>query len=150
MAKIADSQVRAACEADCAALASLSGELGYPATPQGIAQRLAAIAGNRDHEVLVACTGDGSVAGWADVSVQWLLSRDPYAVLHGLVVAEGQRSQGIGRRLLAAAEEWAREQGVTTLLVRSNVVRADAHRFYEREGYGRKKTSAVFEKALKK
>jgi GNAT superfamily N-acetyltransferase len=58
------------------------------------------------------------------------------------------RSHGIGKILLQEAEKWAKARGVTRALVRSRVAREDAHRFYEREGYIRVKTSAVFEKSL--
>jgi len=47
-----------------------------------------------------------------------------------------------------AAEQWARVHGFALMRVRSNVVRERAHRFYEREGYARVKTQAVFRKAL--
>ena len=43
---------------------------------------------------------------------------------------------------------WAREHGFGSILVRSQVMREDAHRFYLREGYAQTKTSAVFSKAF--
>jgi GNAT superfamily N-acetyltransferase len=45
-----------------------------------------------------------------------------------------RRSQGIGKRLLDAAKDWARERGATHLELDSGDARLDAHRFYEREG----------------
>ncbi len=50
-----------------------------------------------------------------------------------LVVHPERRSQGIGKRLLDAAKDWARERGATHLELDSAVYRKDAHRFYERE-----------------
>jgi len=41
-----------------------------------------------------------------------------------------------------------REHGLRRALVRSQIAREAAHRFYLREGYARIKTSAVFEKDL--
>ena len=41
---------------------------------------------------------------------------------------------GVGRALLAAASDWARERGCTHLALSSGPGRKDAHRFYEREG----------------
>lgn len=55
---------------------------------------------------------------------------------------------GVGATLLAAAEAWAAARGHDTLRVRSNVIRVDAHRFYERLGYERVKQSLVFQKHL--
>jgi|ERR1035441_877403 GNAT superfamily N-acetyltransferase len=45
-----------------------------------------------------------------------------------------RRSQGIGAALLNAVKEWARRAGATHLELDSGLARADAHRFYEREG----------------
>ena len=51
-----------------------------------------------------------------------------------LAVSPGHRSQGVGKELLDAAKRWARERGATHLELDSSDARADAHRFYEREG----------------
>jgi GNAT superfamily N-acetyltransferase len=45
-----------------------------------------------------------------------------------------RRSQGVGAALLNAVKEWARTAGATHLELDSGLARADAHRFYEREG----------------
>jgi hypothetical protein len=46
------------------------------------------------------------------------------------------------------AEEWARQQGLGNIVVRSRATREAAHRFYLREGYAQTKISAVFTKIL--
>lgn len=51
-----------------------------------------------------------------------------------LAVDPERRSRGVGTALLAAAREWARGAGATHLELDSGLARADAHRFYEREG----------------
>jgi GNAT superfamily N-acetyltransferase len=51
-----------------------------------------------------------------------------------LAVHPERRSEGIGKRLLDAARDWARERGATHLELDSAEARSDAHRFYEREG----------------
>ena len=45
-----------------------------------------------------------------------------------------RRSQRVGMALLNAAKDWARNAGATHLELDSGLARADAHRFYEREG----------------
>jgi GNAT superfamily N-acetyltransferase len=50
-----------------------------------------------------------------------------------LAVSPEHRSQGVGKALLDAAKQWARERGATHLELDSGEARADAHRFYERE-----------------
>jgi GNAT superfamily N-acetyltransferase len=51
-----------------------------------------------------------------------------------LAVHPERRSEGIGKRLLDAARDWARERGATHFELDSAEARSDAHRFYEREG----------------
>jgi GNAT superfamily N-acetyltransferase len=50
-----------------------------------------------------------------------------------LAVSPEHRSEGIGKALLDAAKDWARERGGTHLELDSADTRVDAHRFYERE-----------------
>jgi GNAT superfamily N-acetyltransferase len=88
------------------------------------------------------------VVGWVHVFAQPMLVAEHTAEIGGLIVGEGYRSGGIGQRLLAAAEDWARAHGLTHLYVRSNVIRERAHRFYEREGYETTKRQRIFHKAL--
>ena len=56
------------------------------------------------------------------------------AWVEDLVVDPERRSLGIGKALLDAAKAWGRERGATHLELDSAEARADAHRFYEREG----------------
>jgi aminoglycoside 6'-N-acetyltransferase I len=64
---------------------------------------------------LVAEAGDGRLVGFLEVGLRSHADGcDPsHAVgfIEGWYVAEDHRHQGIGRKLLAAAEDWARMQG---------------------------------------
>ncbi len=133
--------------ADAAAAARLSGELGYPASSEEMRRRIDSLARMPDHAIYVACIS-GEVVGWIHVHVSHHLQSEPRAEIGGLVVSSEARGGGIGRRLVAVAEEWARQQGLKSILVRSRATREDAHRFYVREGYRQTKTSAVFTKSL--
>ncbi len=57
----------------------------------------------------------------------------PRAWVEDLAVSPSHRSQGVGKALLDAAKDWARERGATHLELDSGEARTDAHRFYERE-----------------
>jgi GNAT superfamily N-acetyltransferase len=141
--------IRIAREGDEAALALLAAQLvGQNVDASSMRERLARVRTERIGEVFVAQADDGRVLGWAHVVPRLQLEHEPYAELAGLVVDEAARSTGLGAALLGAAEDWARERGFVTMLVRSRVTRQRAHRFYEREGYERFKESAVFRKAL--
>jgi len=143
-------KIRRARRGDAERLAQLSGELGYPATANQIATRLRLLKPASKHAVFVAESSDApaGLVGWLHASVSHLLESDIRAEVNGLIVAEGQRSAGAGAKLLEAAEEWARRRGCRGMNVRSNVVRARAHGFYERNGYEHYKTQKAFRKAL--
>ena len=146
--------IRQAAPADTASIARLACQLGYPSTETQVARRLQALQDTPDSAVLVAESGGaaaseaGPLLGWIHVSVNRLVESDPDAEIRGLVVDEGSRSAGVGRRLVEAAESWALGRGFDTISVRSNVIRDRAHRFYERLGYERKKTQHKFRKRL--
>ena len=57
----------------------------------------------------------------------------PRCWVEDLAVSPEHRSQGVGKALLDAAKDWARERGATHLELDSAETRLDAHRFYERE-----------------
>jgi GNAT superfamily N-acetyltransferase len=141
------SSVRPARPEDAGELARLSSQLGYPMTPGIAAVQLSEVAGHRDHALLVAETA-GGLAGWIQISVSRVFESPSAAEIAGLVVDETRRGEGVGPRLLRAAEDWARERGCRRVRVRSNVVRERAHAFYVREGYGKIKVQQVFEKPL--
>ena len=77
-----------------------------------------------------------------------MLESGESAELTGLVVASAARRLGVGSALVAAAEEWARANGFSSLRVRSNVTRAESHPFYEKLGFERAKTQHAYRKAL--
>ena len=134
---------------DAAAVAELTTQLGYPVDPETQASRMATVQGSpRDNALLVAADEADRPIGWIHVSRVASLEASDLASVNGLVVGDGHRSVGVGAALLAAAEAWARRAGCATILVRSRIQRERAHRFYERAGYARLKTSHVFEKRL--
>ena len=57
--------------------------------------------------------------------------------LFKLYLARHLRGRGIGRRLLAEARGFAREQGGTTLVLWTDTRFVDGHRFYENNGFVR-------------
>ena len=109
--------------------------------------RIKVLQGRTDHAVFLACFDD-AVVGWIDVGIVHHLQSEPYGEIGGFVVSEKYRSAGVGKQLIARVEVWMREHGLRRALVRSQIKREKAHRFYLREGYAQVKTSAVFEKEL--
>lgn len=141
-------RIRRAQSSDSARLAALCTELGYPATASEMKARLSRVKPAADNAVFVAESREGEVIGWLHASVSQLLEVPLRAEVHGLVVAEGQRSKGAGAKLLDSAEDWARKKKCSSMSVRSNVIRERAHAFYERHGYEHYKTQKAFRKPL--
>ncbi|RIK42754.1 MAG: hypothetical protein DCC55_07835 [Chloroflexi bacterium] len=82
----------------------------------------------------------GRVVGLAEVYLHED-EKDParvgycYGYLQSLVVEPGLRGRGIGRRLLAAAEAWSKEQGASELRLESWEFEQGPLGFYTQQGY---------------
>jgi N-acetylglutamate synthase-like GNAT family acetyltransferase len=140
--------VRRATLDDAAALAALTGQLGYPVEADEQARRLALVLASKRDAVFVAVNADDRVVGWTHIQQRLMLESSDQALIAGLVVDEAHRSAGVGLELLAAAEAWAAELGMGSVRVLSRVERERAHRFYMREGYRLVKTSRAFDKPI--
>jgi GNAT superfamily N-acetyltransferase len=139
--------IRPATIGDADRVAELSGTLGYPVTGETMAERLGRVLHLETHTVLVAEIS-GEIVGWTHGAEQELLELGFRCEILGLVVAEGQRGRGTGRRLVEAVEQWARDRGLEQIFVRSNIIRPESHPFYERIGYERYKTQHAYRKRL--
>lgn len=124
--------VRDAAPADAEALARLCTQLGYPSEPHIMPARLARLMSDPQARCLVALVG-ADVAALATVHLRYTLNHEaPIAQLTLLVVDERHRTHGIGRTVVAAAEEWSRSCGAQRFVVTTALRRADAHAFYEK------------------
>ena len=126
----------------------LTKQLGYPSTSTEIENRFERLRTEPGDLLLVA--RQEKVYGWIHLRTELSLGSDPRVEVVGLVVDEAVRGQGIGAKLMDEAERWARKQGLAKMRLRSNIKRGDAHRFYEKLGYGIQKTSHVMVKDLAK
>lgn len=133
---------------DAAAVAGLTSQLGYPAREGDIRRRFDLIKDRYDAHLLVAQHADLAVVGGVHVQATCLLEAETRAEIWGLVVAQAARRTGVGRMLIDAAEEWAVMRGLGVMSLRSNVLRLDAHAFYEQLGYKVVKTQNAFRKDL--
>ena len=138
-------KVRALRVDDAEAVAALSAALGYPAREEEIRSRIQQLAENSERMALAAVLQD-EVVGWIDAAVERHLQSESVVVIGGLVVRNDVRGRRIGQHLCQAVEQWAVQIGIATVRVRSQLKRADAHRFYLRGGYSQVKISAVLEK----
>lgn len=140
--------IRPAVIDDSKRIAELSGVLGYPVTQEAVEQRLGRLLNQPSQLVLVAELAPGLVVGWLHAAEQELLESGQRCEILGLVVEASRRRTGAGKKLVEAAERWARGRGLDQMTVRSNVARTESHPFYERLGYVRNKTQHAYGKRL--
>jgi GNAT superfamily N-acetyltransferase len=140
--------VRVAVLADAPGLAELSGQLGYPTEAADLRARMERLALRKDHVVYVAESADGALAGWIHATTTEMLEVGRRAEIVGLVVDERHRGEGVGKRLVRAAEQWAAGQGHAEITVRSNVTRDGSHPFYRHIGFDHVKTQHQYRKPL--
>lgn len=132
---------------DADAVAELVTQLGYERTPEQVRRWILDLASRPEQACFVAEL-NGEVIAWIDVSLEHHLQSELSGLIGGLVVKDGARGAGIGKRLCQQAEDWSRQQGAKKIRVTSRSTREAAHRFYLRDGYRQTKISMVFEKPL--
>ena len=142
--------LRAVRREDAARLVVLLDQLGYPTDLAAVHERLDYWLDDPSSS-LVGADVDGELVGVAALHfIPMLEVTGRFARLVALVVDDRCRGQGVGRQLVTAAEERARDAGCVKLEVTSSRRRDRAHAFYRGLGYEDLcATSARFLKPLK-
>jgi GNAT superfamily N-acetyltransferase len=86
---------------------------------------------------VIAASRDGRVVGVMGVRPMELLYAGRILQVDDLVVDSSERSGGVGQALLNWVKADALVQGRAEVHLDSALVRQDAHRFYDREGFER-------------
>lgn len=140
-------EIRRADVGDAEAIAVLNRVLGRADGVEEVRESLSRLCTNGRDVILIAASHDGTALGWIHAGEREVLGSGRRCEILGLVVGEEARGRGVGRRLVAGAEEWATAGGLSEVVVRSNTRRLDSHPFYERLGYTRMKTQHVYRKS---
>lgn len=122
----------------------LSEQLGYPLSLNEIENNIREVMLNADHMAVVAIV-NGEIVGWIHAFKAMLLESNPFIEIEGLVVDENYRSMGIGKKLVERIKQWCIEKQISTLKVRSQVKRKEAHQFYLNNGFSEIKEQKVFQ-----
>lgn len=125
-------------------------DLGYEECTMEIVEKQFAGLDNSREAVFVAEAEDDSshIAGVIHVEKYNVLYFPTMANILGIAVAADFRRQGIGSALLKRAEEWARENGASSMRLNSGESRKQAHEFYRAQGYIDDKKQLRFIKEL--
>jgi len=131
--------IRAATEADFAAVCALLAELGRPqvspATEPGVRGIYLRHIANPNSAALIA-ERDGRAIGFVALHIRERLSQpSPEAWVPDLIVTASEHGRGAAQALVEGALKIARERGCHRLALESHYHRQRAHRFYEREGF---------------
>jgi GNAT superfamily N-acetyltransferase len=94
----------------------------------------AAIAGEPDQDVFVAEV-DGAPAGCLYVHPAQDFFGRRHAHISVIATTAAAEGTGVGRALVAHAEAWARERGLSLLTLNVFAANSRARRFYERAGF---------------
>ena len=122
---------------DAPDLAALMGELGYETTPTQMEQRLNRILTNPTFKTFLAVV-DGRACGMiGTVAYPTYEQNGLSGKILALVTARATRRHGIGRALIAAAENDFAQRGIKQVALNTRLTREDAHKFYEALGYER-------------
>jgi len=133
---------------NCVAITKLTLELGYLVTEENIKEWLDYLLKSENHMVLLAQDECGQTCGWIVMEKRISLEAGFKAEITGLVVGTEWRRLGIGKELVAAAESWAIESGLSRIVVRSNIKRKESHVFYNNIGFSLVKSAHNYEKQL--
>lgn len=123
-------------------LVHLMEQLGYPTTKEDLIQRFDTLSKNADYHTLVVESNNQCI-GFAGLHRGLFYeATGQYVRIVAFVVDEDQRRNGVGKALIMAIEDWARAQGIDTLVLNSGnrEERAAAHAFYEKMGFQTKST----------
>ncbi|MBW4085615.1 GNAT family N-acetyltransferase [Paenibacillus sp. S150] len=135
---------------DLERVTALLREFGYPTTLSVMKERMEDMENDPFNCTLVAEL-DNEVVGMVGLRKvrSYYKHAECITEITALIVAEELRGNGLGKRLVSAAEDWARQQGCCQLFLRSGnrVERAPAHAFYRHIGF-EKTTGYRFNKSL--
>ncbi len=102
-------------------------------------------------ETFVHAGSDGRLLGFVEVSLREdaaSIRRNLIGYLEGWFVEPNHRRQGIGRQLVAAAEEWVRQHGCATMASDAAIDNKESHRAHAALGFLESDREVQFRKIL--
>lgn len=127
--------IRTATAEDATAIAALIRILGYSLPSDEVPARLAEYSGQRSR-VFLALSGESVVGFLSFHAMPMFHEAACLGRITAMAIDPKFHRQGIGRALVQAAEDFARECGCPRIEVTSGDHRAqDAHLFYQSQGY---------------
>jgi ribosomal protein S18 acetylase RimI-like enzyme len=108
-------------------------------------ERLLFLIDKQEHYILVAEI-DTNIVGYIHAGDYDVTYSDHLKNIMGIAVQTEYRRKGVGKELLFAVEEWAKEDGAIGVRLVSGASRKQAHEFYSACGYSKNKEQLNFSK----
>ncbi len=121
-------------------------DLGYSCNSSLVMEKIKNI--NVYREAVYVALVDEIVVGFIHIERYDVLFLETMANILGLAVKATYRNNGIGKKLIHAAEEWAVKNNIKAMRLNSGISRKVAHNFYRHLGYNFEKEQIRFEKLL--
>lgn len=121
-------------------------DLGYECDVELVKSRLENLDPN--NECVFVAEVNSKVVGYVHIIIFNTLYYKSMANIQGMVVAKEHQRKGYGKRLMNAAENWAKEKDIEMIRLNSGFVRPEAHEFYRAIGYSNEKEQIRFMKEL--
>jgi len=106
---------------------------------------------NTDHLASFVAEQDGVLVGFAEVSLRAYAEgceSSPVGYLEGWYVAPTHRNTGVGRRLVEAAEDWARAKGCSEMASDTELHNTQSQQAHARLDYQEVERMVCFRKTL--
>jgi GNAT superfamily N-acetyltransferase len=136
--------IRSIAEQDAEAINALSTQLGYAMPIEQTLANIRSVLGTQRHNAFVAIL-ENKIIGWIGAAEALQIESAPFCEIRGLIVDERYRGHGIGKLLIEKVKQWSKETGNKTLRLRCNMIRKEAHLFYQHLGFKEIKEQKVFE-----
>jgi len=121
-------------------LAGMLTRAGYVTTPEDVQRRINTLP--EEDRILLAIEGH-TLMGYAHMHLSRTLTHADTVDIVAVLVHPEYRRRGIGRRLVTAAEAFARDKQRSRLRLCANVLESDLHAFFVSLGY--QETSTLIE-----
>ncbi len=132
---------------DSGQLTLLSNQLGYDAAEKDTHDRLSKIL-HSDEDIVFVAEFNNEVIGWIHGFYTLRIESEPFVEIGGFVVNSNDRNKGIGKKLMDHVIEWAKSKNCSKIRVRSNSIRTESHRFFEKAGFVLSKEQKIFDRKI--
>ena len=139
--------VRPAQKEDCSEITHLTNQLGYPSTLEKICEIMDLVLAHNDHQVFIA-EKENTIVGYIHLIQSMRIGSNPFVEIAAFIIDESLRSIGVGSSLIRESERWTSGLGIKDIRIRSNIIRQEAHNFFQKRGFQNIKTQEVFLKHM--